>query len=511
MMDRRTSLRARLPRRWPAWLLHDTYALPIDIFRVLVGVLALAYFSSLLIEVPDFSSPDGLLDHRLLQRVFSFTRLSLFQAGLGDAFFYAVFSLACVASTGIIVGYHPKRCAAVLYLIAVSTYRWNFIVMYVDDAIMHLMLFWLLLLPIGRTLVLAQWWRDGRASGRAWLRVTVSGTALWCLLGNLCLIYLVAGLWKLESPMWKQGFALYATVRLPIAYGPDFWGPQHLPLLQVATYAALAIEPLLPLLLLLRAGHPLKWVGLLCLVAFHAGIIATLRIPFANLACLAAAVLFFREEIMLALTRRAGIAFERDGTRALDRSGKLALAFLALLTVAMTRRLPVVGLLSHPAYAALWSIGIAQDYQLFNWIDKKNWRGETHAWSVAAPSRVLLPADSLFPRSLRGVLLQAYLHDVRWMKVPEEHRATLKQSILAQAAGRYCRARPADDSIVVSAVIQRIEPTDVALKQRAHTFLMEFQCRKRQAVLCRTFVHPDRDPQCRWPAWANDSLAEQSD
>lgn len=511
-MEGPESSREPLPRRWPAWLLHDTYALPIDIFRVLVGVVALAYFSSLLIEVPDFSSPDGLLDHGVLQHIFWFTRLSLFHSELGDAFFYAVFTLACGFSIGIIVGHHPKRCAAVLYLIAVSTYRWNFIVMYVDDAIMHLMLFWLLLLPIGRTLVLAQWWRDGRASWRAWLRITVPGTALWCLLGNLCLLYLVSGLWKLESPMWQQGFALYATVRLPIAYAPDFWGPQHLPLLQVATYAALAIEPLLPLLLLLRAGHPLKWVGLVCLVAFHGGIIATLRIPFANLACLAAAVLFFREEIMHALTRRAGVAVERGGTRALDRSGKLALAFLALLAVAMTRRLPVVSLLSHPAYAVLWSIGIAQDYQLFNWIDKKNWRGETRAWSVTTtPSGSRLPADSLFPRSLRGVLLQAYLHDVRWMKVPEEHRPLLKQSILAHAAGRYCRARPADDSIVVGAVTQRIEPTDVALKQRRHIFLMEFQCRTRQAVLCRTFVHPDRDPQCLWPASVNDSLAEQPD
>ena len=61
---------------------------------------------------------------------------------------------------------------------------------------------------------------------------------------------------EIHQPLWQQGFALYATLRLPIAYAPDFWQPQHLPFLQVMNYLALVVEPLIPMLLLCRPGHP---------------------------------------------------------------------------------------------------------------------------------------------------------------------------------------------------------------------------------------------------------------
>jgi len=487
--------------RLPDWLRRETYALPIDLFRVLVGLLSGAYFVSVLCQVQDFSSPAGLVDHRLIQHVFWFTRLSLFQPGLGDAFFRAVFALACGGSIAIVLGYRVKLFAGALFAIAVSTYRWNFIVMYVDDSLMHLLLLWLLLLPVGRTLVLAQWRREGRACWARWLRVKVPGTAVYALLGNLCLIYLVAGLWKLESPFWRNGFALYATLRLPIGRFPDLWGPQHLPWLRLATHAALAIEVGLPFLLLLRAGHPLKWVGLACLLALHLGIVATLRIPFANLGCLAADLLFFREEIMRPLLSRERARVELGLSPRVDRAGRVALGLLALLTLAMMRRLPLVGEVHKPAYALLWLGGVAQDYQLFNWIDKKNWRGEILVWSIArGPSGVAEPAADLFPPSLRGVLLQAYLHDVRWIKVPREHRETLKQSILSRAAQRFCRRHPTD-AVITETVTQRITPDTVNLDHGETRFMMEFQCRDGDAVVCRTFLNLERSPECWWPPW----------
>ena len=65
-----------------------------------------------------------------------------------------------------------------------------------------------------------------------------------------------------------------------------------------------------------------------------------------------------------------------------DRAGRLALAFLLVLTLAMMRRLPVVDIVHQPAFALLWVVGIAQDYQLFNWIDSKNYY-VTHRVSAA--------------------------------------------------------------------------------------------------------------------------------
>jgi len=499
-----TSAGERAPgSRWhlPRWMLRETYALPVDVFRILVGLLTFAYFISLFLQVPDFSSPDGLLDHVLLRRIFWFTRLSLFWAGLPAAFFYGVFALAALLSWCVVLGYRVKLAAAILYAIAVSTYRWNFVVMYVDDSIMHLLQLWLLLLPVGRTLNVPDLVREGRQCWQRWIRITVPGTAVYCLLGNLCLLYLVSGLWKLESPLWWQGFALYAAVRLPIGWFPDIWGPQHLRLLAVGTYAALVIEPLLPVVLLLRPGHPLKWLGLACMLALHLGIIATLRIPFANIACLAGGVLFFRDEIMRWVLGSQQTTVELARAPRADRGGRVAVTLLIVLSIAMTRRLPVAGFLSHPAYAVLWVAGIAQDYQLFNWIDKKNWYGTNQVLSVIhGPRGETINPRTMFPTSLRGVLLQAYLHDIRWIKVPEDDRPALKHSILQHLAQRHCN-RVANDSVMVLADTQRIEPGNEALNHPHRTFLMEFQCHHGQAVLCQTMVNRERNRECHWPPW----------
>jgi hypothetical protein len=70
--------------RGKAWLRRETDALPIDVFRILVGLLCFAYFLNLLQQVADFSSPDGLLDHALLQQMYGFTRLGFVSSWFGS-------------------------------------------------------------------------------------------------------------------------------------------------------------------------------------------------------------------------------------------------------------------------------------------------------------------------------------------------------------------------------------------------------------------------------------------
>ena len=190
-----------------------TDALPLDILRIISGLLILAYFLRTLFEVPDISVPDGLIDHHLSMEMFWFTRMGLFGSWMDAEVFQAIFVFACLCSVCLIIGFQVKLSAAVLYLIAVSTYRWNFLVMYVDDAIMHLLLFWMLVLPVGRTLILADWLKNGRGVWGRWKTITVPGTALRCFLWNLALLYLVAGLWKWTSPMWRDGVALYVDLQ----------------------------------------------------------------------------------------------------------------------------------------------------------------------------------------------------------------------------------------------------------------------------------------------------------
>src|SRR5262245_8511720 len=115
---------------------RPTDALPLDLFRILVGALVFAYFMRTFFEAQDFSNPDGLIDHELSRELFWYTRISFFPASMSLVAFQTIFLMACLCSLALIVGYRVKVCAAILYVIAVCTYRWNFLVMYVDDSIM---------------------------------------------------------------------------------------------------------------------------------------------------------------------------------------------------------------------------------------------------------------------------------------------------------------------------------------------------------------------------------------
>lgn len=472
------------------WLKRDVPALPLDVFRVLVGLLSFAYFLLVLWELPDFSAPDGLLDHALLYRIVWYIRLSLFQPGMPAWLFYGVFILACIGAWGIILGYRVKLCAGVLFAIAVSTYRWNFIVMNVDDALIHFCLFWLLLLPVGKTLVWQDWRQQGRACFNRWYGITVPGTTLRCLLVNVCWVYLIAGLWKLDSAFWREGFALYAVLRLPVAHTPDLWQPHHLGLLRAAMYIALGLELLLPVLLTRRCGHWLKWLGLCGQVGFHLGIIVTLNIPFANLALMATAVLFFRNELMQYLTRhrpeQSSLSYR---PRFHGLASRIAVVVVVVIPFAMTSGIPVLGGLRTPAAAILWFMGVAQEYKLFDWIDRKNYRAEYYVRITPPDGRpYTLPSSDLFPSSPHGLLVQAYLYDVYWSPLPNGSHTAVKQSILNRAAKRFCRRRPIADPASVWANIQRIDPDNVDLTRSEERFIMSFQCERPGAHVFATMT-----------------------
>jgi hypothetical protein len=480
-----------LAERLHCRLLAPTAALPLDIFRIAVGLLAFAYFARTLAEAGDISSPDGLIDHEFSLRVLWFTRLGLFQTGITAGMLRSIFASACLLSVFVTIGFRVKLAAAVLYLIAVSTYRWNYLVTYVDDSIVHLLLFWLILLPVGHTLVLhrARHWDE-------WKHKLVPGTAMRCLLWNVALLYLVAGLWKWASPMWRSGTALLAVLQLPIAYAPAFWGPDQLTMLHAMNYLALVLETAFPLLLILPVGHWLKYALLAALVAFHGGIIGTLRIPFANLACLAAIPLLLRHEIMRWLLprgrREQTAAAGARGDARMAPAGRAALLFVSTLTLAMASSvtLPNWRGAKHPDgvveglgpaqllfFSALWSVGMAQQYQLFNWIDDRNYSVEYEVYrsSLDAP---LQPAsvEAIFPRSIRSVLLQGYLFGVSWAQIPASEQPELKRSLYSRFARRYCRTHAGGDEVSVYSKVRRVTRAHPLAGPVERALMMRFRC-----------------------------------
>lgn len=485
-------------------LARPTDALPLDIFRVLVGMMVFIYFLHAFLDAGDFSSPDGLIDHELSQSIFWFTRIGLFHPGLSLKFFQMIFLIACLCTVPLIVGYRVKLFAGILYVIAVCTYRWNFLVMYVDDSIMHLVLFWMLLLPIGRTLRLRDWRTDPKGAWRQWKRETVPGFAVRCFLWNLALIYLVAGLWKWTSPMWREGIALYVIFKSSISLTPDFWGPQHLPVVAFLNYCALILEPLFPLIFILPKGNRAKYALLLALLGFHVGTLMTLKIPYANIACIAALVVPFGGELMARLRRQSSEVSAPRAPLRVDFSGAVAFVLVSLLTLAMLSsallphwRAPTRGYsasqktvalsmaefryeglqsLQWTFFSILWCMGIAQQYQLFNWIDDRNYffHYEVIEYQGNNPIRKVEP-DNMFPRSTRSVLLQGYLHGITWMRIPTERQTELRSSLHLRYARRYCQQYQPGGDVAVYSILERIVP-GVNRTEDNRVLLMRFSC-----------------------------------
>jgi len=469
-----------------------------------MGLVSLAYFARTYHEAPLFSGPDGLLDHTLLRRLLPFTRLSLFPPGAPLPLLRALFIAGCGAALLLTLGIGSQLAALFLYGLAVSTYRWNFLVMYVDDGIMHLALFWMMALPIGYTLTLpGLLGMEAATNWAAWQTQMVSGVAVRCFLLNLALVYGVAGLWKWASPMWRAGSALEAVLKLPVSHAPTFWGRPHRQWLRLSTYFALVLEPALVLIVMLPTHHPLKWALLAGLVGFHGGIITTMQIPFANLIMLGASVVIFRDELMQAL----GAPELAPATLPLTVGDGVALSVVACLALLFVSNAIFFrnGYASplwqksmgykprlNPLYAPLWLIGLVQSYRLFDWIDELNYHVGYEVLEIS-PDCAPRPVDSttLFPHTIRHVLLQTYLQGNLWMKVAPDALPTLRATILTRYARRYCRAHPTEQTTLEAyAIVQRITTDNLDLQCGARRLLLRFTNQHGTAVVTEMCLTP---------------------
>lgn len=433
-------------------------------------MIALLWSIDNLRELPITSSPDGLIDHALVAEIMPFSRWGLFQPGTPGWVFPMVFSLSCFLALLLIAGVRPRASAALLYVCAVSTYRWNFVVTYVEDAFVHQLLLWCVLLPTGTTLTLRGLLEHRGRSWSVWRAIDVPGAGLNCFALSMVLLYAVAGGWKWTSPLWQSGDALWSVLNLPIAHSPESWGAGDLSLLRYCTWAALVIE--VPLALLYVLPVSAKWLKrglLLAALGLHVGIIATMRLPLANLGCLAALLVAFRWEVVGRMPVPAA------PSAPLGWQGKAAIALVSLMTLAGLRGVPGVGRVHEPAYAGLWAAGVVLEYRLFDWIDLAN----VHvAYDVAhkppeGPAVQVDPGE-VFPSGNRSMLLQAYLHNVVWMPIPAEDRERFKSSLYERIARRFA-ARAGDGVVFINATRQRITPDNRFLDHGSRATLFAFR------------------------------------
>lgn len=167
------------------------------------------------------------------------------------------------------------------------------------DSVLRMVLLYLCFMDSGRQWSVDAWLRERRGAARTWLPTEIShalhNTGVVLILHQIIVVYVMSALWKVQSERWMDGTAVYYPLQVE-AYSP--WR-DHIGLLTdqgwimiAATYASIAIQLFLPVLVLYR---PSRVFALLTIMGMHLGIGLFMGILFFSLVMIAADALLISD------------------------------------------------------------------------------------------------------------------------------------------------------------------------------------------------------------------------
>jgi len=269
-----------------AW--NDFWFRDIDVrqyaaLRILFGALSASYFVCLLPYSETQFSAAGWLGPWGPIAEFNGGSWSLFFPGSGYqsvTFADDVLGLGIIAASVMMIGWHSRVAAGITWMVWVSLWNRNPLLLDGDDAVLKLMAFYLMLAPAGHA-----WSVDARTH-RPPIKVPIWPLRL--IQFQIALIYFVSGWVKFYSPEWLDGTILQYVLIHPQYSRWDGWAligfPPAAKLLALIADSIRWWEVLFPLLLLHARTR------LICLalgVMFHLGLLATMHLrgfPFVMLA-----------------------------------------------------------------------------------------------------------------------------------------------------------------------------------------------------------------------------------
>ncbi|GAB3668286.1 HTTM domain-containing protein [Halopiger thermotolerans] len=290
-------------------------------FRIAVGALLIADLALRARNLGTFYTDAGVLPLRAL---FSdYAPVYTLHAISGAAWVQAMlFAIAGAFALALLLGYRTRVATIVSWLLLLSLHARNPMVLNSGDTLLRMLLFWGIFLPLGR-----QWsidarrlerTRDGESTADRSEDGGDSGPSIpgivsvptMAILLQVQLMYLTNAVHKTRSDKWMGGDAvvhIFQADHLTILLG-DVLADQHA-LLELFTYAWMAVILLSPLLLLLSGLGRAAFASVV--MGMHLGMATTLQIGLFPLISVAALLLFQPPIVWdgaTALATRIGIA-----------------------------------------------------------------------------------------------------------------------------------------------------------------------------------------------------------
>ena len=248
---------------------HATTSL--SLLRSVVGLLGVAYY---LVDYSDrrwLFGPDGVYGIDAVRGIVSdLNTFDVYLLNDSVAFFEVLFHLGLLLSFAVMVGVGGRLVLALHYVFLWSIYTQNVALLDGGDNLLMIVVPILLLtkcysrfrLPLPRL-------RRTRRPGV--IASTLNNTGLLLIAGQICIVYLMSGLYKVQGQMWQDGTALYYILRVPEFYFPGVTDILFASdaLLVLGAYATVLSSVFFPALVLFRQG---RLPAVLMMTTFHLGI-----------------------------------------------------------------------------------------------------------------------------------------------------------------------------------------------------------------------------------------------
>ncbi|GAA4873894.1 HTTM domain-containing protein [Actinomycetospora straminea] len=262
---------ARARAGWNRFWFAPRSTAPVEVIRIVFGVLATLWMLSLVPVLEPFFGERGVITARDLP----FGSWTMFSLVLGTPAIWVLWSLGLLAAVALAVGFRTRLAALVVFVVMMSVTRSAPLAFNAGDALLRIVSFYVLLMPAGSAVSVDRWRRD-RA---LWSFPRRAPWALRLAQIQLSVIYISTVWEKAGGAHWRDGTAVSYAVRIgevtrfPV---PSF-ATDSLVLAQLATYGTLAGELAVGVLVWNKVARPyVLAIGVL----LHLSIELTLAVGF---------------------------------------------------------------------------------------------------------------------------------------------------------------------------------------------------------------------------------------
>lgn len=287
----------------------------LSLLRAVIGLVSTALYVRHHAGRSTFFGPDGVYGvDEIRDYTSGIGTWSLYAMSGSDAFFEVLFHVGLVVALLVMLGVGGRPVLAAHYVLLWSLYMANPAFMDGGDALAATGVLFLLLTRCYSAFTIVKRRRGPETRPVASL---CNNTGLLLLATQVSVVYLMAGLYKVQGELWQDGTALYYILNVP-----EFFLPNVTPLLVqsdwlmvIGAYVTVLTSVFFPVLVFFRAGRP---IAVTAMLTFHVAIAVLMGLTSFALVMAAFDVLFVNAHVV-SLHRRLRSSWERAIARLLSR------------------------------------------------------------------------------------------------------------------------------------------------------------------------------------------------